>query len=304
MLLVSSFCLAEQLPLPEKNQTLMGKLVSHQVQTDETLAGIARQYDVGYFELLAANPHVNPRTLTSGTLLIIPKQFILPNLPHKGIIINIGTMRLFYFPKGKDYFFTYPVGIGKQDWGTPLGVLSIIQKIADPVWYVPQSIYDFRKAEGDPVPHKVPPGPDNPLGDYALRLSKPTYLIHGTNEPESVGVRSSAGCIHLYPEDIKTLFANISIGEPVIIINQPYQANWSNNTLYVEAHLPLAEDRNKLADPTMNSLDIVNAIAKIPMRIDWGLAQEAIKDHTGIPIAVGQTDESTEISTQDEQKWG
>lgn len=290
MLFLSTVCFPQRLPLPDTHCVLVGKLLSHKIQLHETMANIARQYDLGYFELIAANPQVNPRAPKVGTTLIIPTQFILPSMPHKGIIINIGTMRLFYFPKGKKYFFTYPVGIGKQDWGTPVGKLSIIQKMANPTWFVPNSIYAFRKAEGNPVPHQIPPGPDNPLGDYALRLSKSTYLIHGTNEPSSVGVRSSAGCIHLYPEDIENLFGMISVGEKVTIINQPYEMGWNNDTLYLSAHLPLAEDRQKFNQATVETLGIEHPATNRPTQIDWESVQEALQDHTGIPMVVGQVD--------------
>lgn len=287
LILMACSSFAVQLPLPSLDNSLVGTIISHQIKKGETIAGIARHYDVGYFELIEANPQINPRELHPGSMLIIPNRFILPPVARQGIIINLGTMRLFYFPKNKNYFYSYPVGIGKQDWGTPVGELSIIQKIPNPIWRVPKSIYDYRQAQGDPVPHFVLPGPDNPLGEFALRLSKPTYLIHGTNEPDSVGVRSSAGCIHLYPEDIQELFNNIEVGEKVVIINQPYQAGWSEKKFYIEAHLPLVEDRDKLTDASIDVLNTISSVVKISMQISWPLAEETIKDHTGIPTEVG-----------------
>ena len=277
-----------QLPLPSADSSLVGKITSHQVTQSETIADIARHYDLGYFELLEANPHIDPKNLIAGTQLVIPNQFLLPNAQRQGIIINLGTMRAFYFPKDQNYFFTYPVGIGKQDWSTPLGQLSIIEKIADPVWRVPKSIYEYRLQKGDPVPTSMPAGPDNPLGAFALRLSKPTYLIHGTNEPASVGVRSSAGCIHLYPEDIKELFDKVAVGEPVLIINQPYQAGWDNQTLYVQAYLPLAEQREQLADASVAIIDTISQVAAATMQVDWHSAEETLQDHTGLPTPVGE----------------
>jgi L,D-transpeptidase ErfK/SrfK len=237
--------------------------------------------------MVAANPQVNPKHLQPGTQLIIPTQFIIPHIPYRGIVINLGTMRLYYFPKGKNYFYTYPVGIGRKDWSTPLGILHIVEKIKNPVWYVPQSIYLYRQKEGDPVPKVVKPGPDNPLGQYALRLSKRTYLIHDTNDPASVGVRSSAGCIHLYPEDIKELFDLATIKEPVIIINQPYLVGWSADALYMEAHLPLEEQRSALENAAEQATTLVNSLSKEGMNVEWENAKEIIQDHTGIPEVVG-----------------
>jgi L,D-transpeptidase ErfK/SrfK len=278
---------ALRLPLPTKDNDLCGKLTNTIVKPNETLASIARKYDLGYFELLEANPHVNPESLVPGTELVIPTQFLLPHAEHEDIVINLGTMRLYYFPKDKKYFYTYPVGIGKENWGTPLGTLSIHQKIKDPIWIVPKSIYQYRKKEDDPVAHVVQPGPDNPLGHYALRLSNPTYLIHGTNDPNSVGVRSSAGCIHLYPEDIKALFYMITLGEKVIIVNQPYLAGWKKKSLYVEAHLPLAEQRDKYKNIDERVKHFIIATNHINIHADEKITRDTLNDHLGIPLKIG-----------------
>ena len=80
---------------------------------------------------------------------------------------------------------------------------------ARPVWYVPASVRKEHAERGDPLPSIVQPGPDNPLGKFAMTLSLPGYLIHGTNKPAGVGMRSSHGCIRLYPEDIEALFGRV-----------------------------------------------------------------------------------------------
>ena len=134
---------------------------------------------------------------------------------------------------------TFPVGIGRMDWSTPLGVTRVKIKIADPAWYPPASIRDEHTSDGNPLPDKIAPGPDNPLGQYALQLALPGYLIHGTNRPYGVGMRVSHGCVRLYPEDISRLFDAVSVGTPVRIINQPYKAGWYHGVLYFEAHPPL-----------------------------------------------------------------
>jgi L,D-transpeptidase ErfK/SrfK len=285
-LIFFNLALALKFDLPTSNQFLLGEVSSHQVTQGETIASIARQYDLGYYELLQANPHVNPKSLIVGTQLVIPSQFLLPNVPREGLIINLGTMRLYYFPKGQNVFYTYPVGIGKQDWSTPLGHLSIIEKIPNPVWRVPKSIYEYRKQQGDPVPVVMPAGPDNPLGEFALRLSKPTYLIHGTNEPDSVGVRSSAGCIHLYPEDIRELFALIPKDEGVLVINEPYQAAWDNGVLYLQAFLPLAEQRQSLADNALATQQLLEPLLPDAVKLNWQKAIAIVQDHSGLPTPV------------------
>ncbi|WP_244897119.1 L,D-transpeptidase family protein [Candidatus Coxiella mudrowiae] len=276
--------------LPSNENNLFGQIQFATVQNGDTFSSIAQHYDVGYYELVETNPEVDPDHPIPGTVLIISTQYLLPHIPRNGIVINLASMRLFYFPQRKNYFYTFPVGIGKFNWSTPLGKLQIIQKIKNPVWVVPDSIFRYRQEQGDPVPKVVPSGPDNPLGYYALRLSEPTYLIHGTNDPGSVGRRSSAGCIHLYPDDIKALFNMVNLNTPVWIINQPYVAGWNEGKLYIEAHLPLAEQRKKLLANTSEIVTgLVNSLSKTDeaaYQIDWQKANEIVKEHIGVPTSV------------------
>lgn len=281
--------MALKVPLPKGD--VFGEINSTIVEKNKTLFEIARQYDLGFFELVEANPNVNPDQLIAGTDLVLPTRFILPAEKREGIIINLGTMRLYYFPKNKDYFYTYPIGIGKENWETPLGTMTIIEKTKDPIWIVPKSIFDYRKAHGDPVPKIVPAGKDNPLGRYAMRLSRPTYLIHGTNDPTSVGVRSSAGCIHLYPEDIQELFENIPLKTPVTIINKPYLFGSQNNQLLVEAHLPLAEVREQYANIEEDFEDSEELKKQPSIQLNKAEAVAAIKNHLGVPQVIGNVDE-------------
>lgn len=283
-----SFALKFQ--LPPKGDDLFGEVQFGQVFEGDDFAKIARRYDVGFFELVEANPEVNPDQPVPGTVVIVPREYLLPHVPRKGIIINLATMRLYYFPKNKNYFYTYPIGIGRRNWMSPLGALHIIQKIKNPVWVVPDSIMKYRREHGDPVPKVVQFGPMNPLGYYALRLSKPTYLIHGTNEPSSVGRRSSAGCIHLYPEDVKQLFGMVSKGEPVLVINQPYVAGTMNHKLYIEAHLPLVEEREALSNTSVVVVALINSLLESDQgsQIDWQKADEIVREHMGIPTQVGE----------------
>lgn len=277
---------ATQLPLPAKNQDVVGQIQFAQIQAGDTLSTIARRYDMGFFEVAEANPEVDPAHLVVGDEVIIPSQYILPQGERKGIIINLATMRLFYFPPNVNYFYTYPVGIGKQSWDSPAGQWSIVQKIKDPVWVVPDSIYKFRQQNGDPVPHEMPSGPLNPLGYYAMRLSNPTFLIHGTDDPDSVGRRSSAGCIHLYPEDIEALFNLTALQTSVRIINQPYEIGWNGNDIYIAAHLPLVEQRSTLANYSADSVTLVHSFDVKNKKIDFNQAQEILKEHTGVPTKV------------------
>lgn len=287
LLFISTTSLALQFPLPKQGNDLVGQLQFVQTQPGDTFAALAEKYDVGYYQLYAANPEVNPKELTPYTELIIPTQFILPHIKREGIVIDLGAMRLYYFPKNENVVYTYPVGIGQQDWNSPIGTLDIIQKEKNPVWVVPQSIYDFRKKNGDPVPHMLPSGPNNPLGFYALRLSLPTYLIHGTNDPASVGRRSSAGCIHLYANDIQELFNIVTLKTNVQFINQPYLIGLQDGDVYLEAHLPLKEQREALANRRVDVVGLVGSL-NLPAiaKVDWQKADMVLKEHTGVPVLI------------------
>lgn len=214
---------------------------------EDTFSDIARAYGLGYDELIAANPGVDPWLPGEGTAILLPTQYILPFGSREGLVLNVAAKRLFYFPpvaEGESArVVTYPMGIGRVGWDTPLGNTEVIGKATDPSWYVPTSVRQEHARRGDPLPAVVPPGPDNPLGRHALRLQMPSYLIHGTNKPYGVGMRVSHGCIRLYPENIEQLYTLVDVGESVLIVNQPYLAAWYKGEIYVEAHTPLEDDK-------------------------------------------------------------
>lgn len=226
---------------------VIGELYVITAREEDTFVDLARKYDLGYNELRDANPGVDPWLPKEGTHVILPARHILPDAPREGVVLNLSAMRLFFFPKRKRaeprIVVTHPIGIGREDWPTPQGATTVVRKVAKPSWHVPESIRAEHAAKGDPLPVVVPPGPDNPLGEFALRLEFESYLIHGTNKPAGIGMRVSHGCIQLFPEDIDTLYKDIPIGTPVRIVNQPYLAGWRDGILYVEAHKPLDPKR-------------------------------------------------------------
>lgn len=212
----------------------------------DTFPDFAREYGLGYDELVAANPGVDPWLPGENTPILLPTQFVIPDVPRTGIVLNIASKRLFYFLPVKEgepvQVITYPIGIGRVGWETPLGEAKVISKATDPTWYVPASVRKEHAEAGDPLPSIVPPGPDNPLGRHVLKLNMPGYLLHGTNQPYGVGMRVSHGCVRLYPENIELLYSLVGIGEKVRIINEPYLVGWKDSRLYFEAHKPLEDD--------------------------------------------------------------
>lgn len=237
---------ANHFVLESAQQTVVGVPQVVLASDSDTLSDLARAYGLGYDELIAANPDVDPWLPGAGTPVLLPTQFVLPDVPRKGIILNIASKRLFYFPEVADgeaaVVKTYPIGIGRVGWETPLGLTSVTAKARDPHWYVPLSVRQEHAALGDPLPSVVPPGPDNPLGHRVLKLDMPGYLIHGTNQPYGVGMRISHGCVRLYPENIEYLYELVEIGEAVNIINEPFLLGELNGEWYFEGHTPLEDD--------------------------------------------------------------
>ena len=208
-------------------------------------------------------------------------------------------MRLFYYPKKEpEKVFTYPVGIGRQGWNTPIGLTSIVSKKANPSWVVPESIHQEHAKKGDSLPKVVPAGPDNPLGLYAMRLGFPGYLIHGTNKPYGIGMQISHGCVQLYPEDIEVLFNNASVGMPVRIIHQPYLTAWHQNMLYLEANEPLSKWANEKARLKKQLIKQLRKIStKRNVAIDWEKVDRIIQRSDGIPTPIlTQSPDVTEIA--------
>mgnify|MGYP001819643273 FL=1 len=232
--------------LSTDDQTVVGEPQVVFARAEDTLSDLAREYGLGYDEILAANPGIDPWLPGEGTPIFLPTQYVLPSVPKNGVVLNIATKRLFYFPTAEEgepqQVLTYPIGIGRVGWETPLGATKVVSKARDPHWYVPRSVRLEHKEMGNPLPSVVPPGPDNPLGTRVLKLDMPGYLIHGTNQPYGVGMRVSHGCVRLYPENIEFLYALVDVGETVTIINDPYQMGWRDGVWYFEAHPPLEDD--------------------------------------------------------------
>ena len=278
---------------------LIGHVRTIQTRSYDTFNQIARTHDIGYDELKQANPNVNPYKIPTGSVIILPTQYILPDTPHRGIVINLPEKRLYLYRKSK--VLTFPIGIGRSGWTTPVGQLHIIGKLKNPAWNVPKSVRIEQAKYGNYLPKVVPPGPNNPLGQHALRLSKSNYLIHGTHEPSGVGRRSSAGCLRMYPEDIRKLYALVPTNTPVIIVKQPLKTAKIQHTFLVESHAPLVEALNDQnlsdganIDDTMTLSEaltyLLDAMKKAHVKpISIELMRTLLLSSTGIPVMTGKS---------------
>jgi L,D-transpeptidase ErfK/SrfK len=282
---------SDRFPLPEDGSDVVGEVQVTFARHADTLHDIARRYDLGYEEIVAANPGVDPWLPGDGTHIVLPTQFVLPNGPREGLVLNLAAMRLFYFPEPGDgetaVVITHPVGIGREGWETPEGESRITQKVVQPTWTVPASVLKEYADNGEPLEPIVPPGPDNPLGTHAMRLSLPSYLIHGTNKAYGVGMRVSHGCVRLYPEDIARLFAEVPVGTRVRIINEPYAVGFRDGQLYLDAHKPLEEDDltwGKRFAALERALEAKAGGGSIA--VDWRRARKVAEGARGIPVSI------------------
>lgn len=288
--------------LPTNGDNVVGHLQWTQALPGDTFSSIGRRYDIGYYELVEANPGINPDNPSPGTIIVVPTRFILPPVPRQGLVVNLTELRIYFYPADSKKVITYPIGIGREGWDTPVGLMQIIEKTVNPTWYVPDSIRKAREADGVILPKFIPPGPENPLGGYRMRLSKPTYLIHGTNDYRGVGRRSSSGCMRMFPEDVEDLFAKVKVKTPVNVIDMAYKAGWENNQLYLEAHVPLQEQMGTPAadNGAMEKIVSVEAAREPSVQIDWDLAKHIVKVQSGIPQCIAKN--FTSIQSTDVQQ--
>jgi len=283
--------------LQDANTRVVGHNLVVYSHMEDTLLDIGRAFDVGYEEIVSANPGVDPWLPGENQRVMVPNRFILPEAPHQGLVINLAEMRLYYYPKPSinehQKVITHPIGVGREGWTTPLGKTQIIQRIKDPSWTPPASIKAEHIQKGDPLPNVVPAGPNNPLGAFAMRLGMPGYLLHGTNKPFGVGMRVSHGCIRLFPEDIEHLFGIVAVNTPVEIVYQPDKAGLLDGELYLEAH-DVQSDFDQRVGNNMTSM--VSAILKAQDRLlsdaDFPFAEKIVRNHTGLARRVNQLEEA------------
>jgi L,D-transpeptidase ErfK/SrfK len=280
--------------LRNANDAVVGEDQSVMTVYEDTLYDLAAAYSLGSEELIRVNPSVDPWLPGVGKLVMIPGRHILPPGPREGIVVNLPEHRLYYYPKAKRgqpvHVITYPVSIGKMDWRTPLGVTHVIQKQKDPTWYPPESVRKEHAADGDPLPAMVPPGPQNPLGAYAMRLAagQGTYLIHGTNNPRAVGLPVTHGCIRMYPDDVAALFPLIPVGTPVRLINEPVKVAWVDGELLLEAHPPIdAQGQTMEPDLEQFSSMLQAEVGDTTVAIHWDYAREVLQKANGVIATVG-----------------
>jgi L,D-transpeptidase ErfK/SrfK len=269
-----------------KGDDVIGRLRLVRLEKGDTLPDIARHFNLGLNEVGTVNPGVDIWVPEAGQRITLPLNYVLPDAPRKGIVINLAAMRLFQYKGSGEQLnvVTYPVGVGTEERPSPMGQMRVERKVSRPTWYVPASIAKSHLKKGDPLPATVPPGPQNPLGEYALYLSAQSYLIHGTNKPASIGLRATNGCIRLYPEDIKKLFESTPVKTTVNIVNQPYLIGQSNGVVYLEIHGSTTDLDTGELDKMYKKLKSLEKESGRP--IDWSKVKNVLAEARGIPVPV------------------
>jgi L,D-transpeptidase ErfK/SrfK len=277
------------LETPPASEDLVGRLGFRDAHAEDTLVDLGPELGVGYTELVAANPGVDPWLPGEGTRLVVPNARLLPSGPREGIVVNLGDLRLYYFERGAPPR-SYPIGIAKDGYATPLGETKIVAKREKPSWVPGESA----RRDDPSLAREIKPGPDNPLGEYALYLGWPTYLIHGTNDPRGVGRHSSRGCIRLYPDDVAELYARVAIGTRVRVVEEPVKVGWIGGDLYLEVN-PDAEQSLQL-DQTAKVGEphaprdwrerVERAVGARKVSVDWPRAERAALRRSGVPTRI------------------
>jgi L,D-transpeptidase ErfK/SrfK len=277
---------------PKKGQlppdTVVGNVRAYRVRKGDTLIDLARYYDLGYNEILDANPGIDPWVPTAGATILLPTEWVLPCCTYDGLVVNIPEMRLFFFRRsatepGTTHVYTYPVGLGRDDWRTPSGRFKIRGKTVNPRWNIPESIRKEHITDrGDPRTFIAGGAPDNPLGKYRLELTLPMYAIHGTDIPWGVGMQVSHGCVRLYPEDIELLFPLIPVGTPGEFAYQPIKVGRRGGAVYVESHQDIY---GYAPAPYSTAMEAISR-AGLNVDVDERLLLRALEDAGGMPVRV------------------
>lgn len=284
---LSSQTFATAYPLPSDG-SIIGDVQYVSTSSGQTPVSIAQRYNLGVNAVVDANPGVAENSnFPGGMYLKVPTRHILPPLAHKGIVINLPEMRLYYYLSDSNEVLTFPIGIGKIGKTIPIKNTAITRKVVNPVWIPPEDIREFNRQQGIELPDVMPAGPDNPLGPYAIYLQIPTFLIHSTIFPESIGRRASFGCIRMNEGDIKQFFPLVQPGTPVAIIDMPSKVGWDGDHLYLEAH-PALEEMAKSG----NLNNVVEQIQRSLPRgrvtlVNWQAVSYLTNQPDGVPHEIG-----------------
>jgi L,D-transpeptidase ErfK/SrfK len=260
--------------------TLAGDIQHYRINKGDDLLEVARSYGLGYSELGVLYRHWDPFILPAGDEIIIPTLWIVPHNRGHQIIVNTGEMRLYYFINNNTQVYTFPIGMGVLDFRTPEGKFRVVGKKVNPAWHIPKSL---QAKYGMAV---MPPGGENPMGDYKLTLSWGDYGIHGTAMPLGVGRLVSHGCTRMYPEHIKQLFPMVPVGASVEYVYEPVKIGFRQGRIYLSVH----EDVYfKIPSMMLHVLNLLEQRA-LADQVNMRKVMQAVEEQNGLPLDVTRGD--------------
>jgi L,D-transpeptidase ErfK/SrfK len=256
--------------------TVVGSIQHYRIKKGDDLLALARHYGLGYSELGALYRQWDPFLPPVGAEVTIPTMWIVPNNRGNQIIVNTGEMRLYYYIKKNTQVYTFPIGMGVLDYRTPQGKFRVIQKIVHPTWHIPKELQaKYGMAS-------MPPGPDNPMGDYKLTLSWGDYGIHGTSMPWGVGRLVSHGCTRMYPKDIKKLFPLVPVGTSVEYIYEPAKIGFRQGRIYLSVHQDVYMKIPSMILHVLNQLEQRGLADQVNMR----KVMQTVEEQYGLPVDI------------------
>jgi len=275
--------LSTQAQPPQLSTSLVGSEFTYTVQRGDSLARVGARFGVDAAVLAALNG-LKPRALLKpGQKLLVDNRHIVPAGVADGILINIPQRMLFFFKNG-ELAGHYPVAVGRPDWQTLIGNFRVLSKEKDKVWIVPKSIQEEMRRQGKPVKKRVPPGPENPLGKYWIRVT-PDCGIHGTIFPASIYTFQTHGCVRLLPDDIHALYEQVAVGTPIAIIYEPVLlARLPDDAVLLEVH----PDVYQRAEDPATTVELAAATGNVPRSVlDWNRVKAVIEEERGFAQEVG-----------------
>jgi L,D-transpeptidase ErfK/SrfK len=268
---------------PAMSDRIVGSKFDYTVRRGDFLILIGARFGESW-QLIASSNGLKPEApIRPGQVLEIDNRHIVPAGARDGIVVNIPQRMLFLRRNGAT-LGAWPVGAGRPSWPSPQGAFTVTELKRNKTWVVPKSIQAEMEREGQEVRTEVPPGPDNPLGEWWIGMSISGCGIHGTIVPSSVYSFRSHGCIRLNSEDAAKLFATVKVGTPGVLIYEPVLVAWlEDGRVFIEVN-------RDVYSKTVKPLDFLSEAinqARLKGFVDWARVEEIAKRHDGIAHEVG-----------------
>lgn len=171
----------------------------YEIRPGDTLGKIAKEFNTTVELIMRSN------NLTSDK--IMPGKKIKVWTAAFNILVDKSQNILVLKTKDEEIVKTYIVATGANN-STPVGTFTIVDRIPNPPWFKPGAV------------KPIPAGdPENILGTRWLGISVPSYGIHGTTEPQSLGKQATQGCVRMANSDVEELYTIVPKGTEVTIVD-------------------------------------------------------------------------------------